>query len=412
VNVGRRPTGWQEIWPAPGPLLASPAQMAARRTLPLLVALWTTFAQAQTFQPVNVTTVIQLDGGGTAEPRAYAVYVGSGPSYVMAGYGGSLQVFDISGNELSGLTGQFDTFAVANGVDFGGQFGTLVAAASFEQGTCGGFKCLRLFRWDPVAGFQNINNSVTSTPAITVQAMTIDSTGAASGTFGVFYAAVAAGETLYRQDVSVTSDGGVTFLGTNNRGVALNTIFGLAPYAGSTLFVTSDQGSLNSYPTDLTNPAGGVFLPLSSNDFAELHGLSVITTVAGASIIAGDTTKQAVLFVNAVDAGFQGGVSLDAGGRTVIPTGAAATPETPPAQLIATESFGNSPPVVYLAPFTFPDGGSTAPDSGSGGGIPVIPSVPPGPGVVPPNTYGCSSAAGVPLLLTFFVPLLLLRRRR
>ena len=396
--------------------------MAARRTLPLLVALWVTLVHGQNYQPVNVTTTILLDGGGTAEVRAYPVYVDPATPYVMAGSGGSLQVFDTNGNQVSSLAGQFDVFAVANGVDFGGQGGTLVATGSFETGTCGGQRCLRVFRWDPVGGFQNLD--FTNTTVNVMAAMTLDATNAP--TFAIYYASVGPSgfQPVYRQDISIGADGGITFLATNqtNRTLPINTLFGMAAFAGSTLFVTSDNGPLDAFPTDLTNLDGGVFFPLGS--IGELDGISLVPIDGGQSIIAGDKTKNAVMFIDTQSAVFQGGLSIvaplnDGGHRTVVPHGAAATPG--PALLVVTEPATPGVPeiasnaAVYLAPFTFPDagGGGGGPDGGGGGGgIPTIPSIPPGPGAVPPNSYGCSSASGVPLLVTFLIPLLLPRRRR
>lgn len=423
MNVGGRAPGRQEILPGPNPLLALAGQMAARRTLPLLVALWAMLVQAQTYQTVTANTRFLLNDGGTAEPRAYAVYTNQATPYVMAGTGGNLQVFDISGNPVSSASGQFDVFAVVNGVDFGGQTGTLVATGSFETLTCGGQRCLRVFRWDPVAGFQSLNFTTTSVNVMS--AMTIDAT--AAPTFAIYYSSIgpAGFQPVYRQDISVASDGGVTFLAANmtNRTIPTNTVGGMAAYAGTTLFVTQDVSDLDSFPTDLTNLTGGTYIPHSSGDFGDLSGLALIgLSDGGTGMVAGDTQRNAVQFFDTVDAGYFGGITvltLD-GGRPVTAHGAAATPNntllivTEPATPSIPEIAGNA--AVYLATFTFPSGSGGldggGPDGGGGGGIPVIPSIPPGPGAVPPSNYGCSSVSGVPLLFTILIPLLLPRRRR
>ncbi|HXX31022.1 MAG TPA: hypothetical protein VEJ89_09925 [Myxococcaceae bacterium] len=383
--------------------------MAGRRTLPLLFVLWASLAHAQALNP---SQVIYLDGGGQFEARAYPVYTSPATPYIMAGAGANLQVFDMSGNEVANQPGTFDNFAVANAIPFGSETATLVATASYELGTCGGTRCLRFFRWDPVGGFQPLN--FMATLVLESSAMTIDTS---ANPMVVYYTGLqSASQPLYSQAISVGADGGVSFLTSNMRTVQTNTVGGLAAYPPSTLFLSADTQPLYSFPSDLTMAGGGVV----NNQYNDLHGLFLVLTLpsGGSSLLAGDQTNEQVLFFNP-DAGvYQGGLSIDGGNRLVAPSGVAITPDLQ--TLIVAETYNPQIPAIatnaaiYLVPFQgIPDGGNSVPDGGGGGGGPVIPAVPPGPGQAVPSTYsGCSSAGGGPLLLTFLVPVLLARRRR
>jgi MYXO-CTERM domain-containing protein len=402
--------------------------MSGQRLLFLLAGLWAASAQSQV-QSLTATRSIALDQG-QAFARAFPVYVDAGAPYVLAGAGSGIQVFDTDGNEVANLPGQFQSFAVANSIAFGAETATLVAAGSLDLG-CGGPVCLRVYRWDPDAGFQTLPPFVTS-QAQQVPSMTIDTS---SNPMAIVYSSFDTPPILYR--LSFTINGAGTFVFNSPAASRISPsqleTQGLTVNAGL-LYVSPVQDSLYTIPADVTVLDGGVFSSMSQGGFTNLGGLfyypnpnfSSLAYVMSAAAIPnpdGGTTLTVAAFLNPVDGNnlIIGAIAVSAvDGGTVVPSAASITPLGD--WMLVSENqnqAASDPPFVHLLQgFTFPDGGGGSvvpPTDAGGGGNPTIPVVPPGPGqnVGETNSCACASSGGAPLLLIVLIlPFLLPRRRR
>lgn len=399
--------------------------MTGRRLLPLVVGvLWAVSGPAQA--QLAATKTLYLDGG-TFYTRAYPVYVDPQVPYVMASGGNGLQVFDINGTEVGRLAGIFDAFAVLNGLAFGAATATLVTVSSNEP-TCGGTRCLRAYRWDPVNGFQSLG--VTTTTSVTTASMALQ--GGTTAPISVLYSDFA--NNLFEWAITIDATGALTFgsVPSNRSLSSLNPqptppVLGMAP-SGPNLYLTAVQSALYTVPSDVTNLDGGVFATMAQGGFQQLDGLFLGDVGQTPTLIAG-ARSQGVLFLDPA-----GGTPIvmmscvvtaaasDGGTRTTVPSAASVIPDG--GVLIVSEThdpligFGDLPVVyiVQLQPDGGCDGGTGPPPTDAGGGTGSggrIPSVPPGPGLDIAPSGGCSSTVGLaPLFLALLVPLAARRRRR
>jgi MYXO-CTERM domain-containing protein len=403
--------------------------MAGSRLLPLLTGLWACAAFAQ--GTLTAAKSILLDGGNVA--RAYVVTSG-GSQFAMANAGRALQVFNAAGAELlPAQSGTFATFAVANGVTVGAGTTTLVVAA--DIGANCPTVCLDIFYWDSTARFQLQTAVVTN--VLNVTAMTIDAT---SSPIRIYYATST--PQLYEQDITISAAGSVVVGGAPPNRSVPNIAQGLTINPPSTLYLSDTNSSLYTFPSDLTNPGGGVFAnpTCAPGGFCQIEGLFYSSTPVP-TVLAGGV-GSGVYFLDPVNAAsiVQKTVQiLSVSGATTQPSAASLDATANLMLVTEDQSVANGGPWLHLVLTDAgpgdggpPDGGPADagsadagicnPDGGfdDGGacsnldsGLPTIPSIPPGPGqdIGTTNSCNCSTARGTPLFLALLLPLFARRRR-